>query len=267
MPDQHENIIEVINLIKSFDGRRVLNELNLSIPKGCILVIMGMSGCGKSTLLKHLIGTHRPDSGKISLFGRDITQMNLTQLDETRKKIGILYQSAALFNSMTVGENVAFPLKEHASLNSKIVQIMVRIKLELVGLSGFENLMPSQISGGMKKRVGIARALALDPELVFYDEPGAGLDPITLASIDQLILDLSKKLGITSVVVTHEMTSAFRIADIMVMMHGGKIVEIGTPDQMRESKNPILRQFVAGSVDGPIPMRRDSGEYLKSLTG
>jgi phospholipid/cholesterol/gamma-HCH transport system ATP-binding protein len=228
---------------------------------------MGMSGCGKSTFLKHLVGTLRPDSGEIHLFGHDVTKMKKTPLDELRKKFGILYQSAALFNSMTVGDNVAFPLREHTSLNEKIIRIMVRIKLELVGLSGFENLMPSQISGGMKKRVGIARALALDPELVFYDEPGAGLDPVTLASIDQLILDLSKKLGITSVVVTHEMKSAFRIADLMVMMHGGKIIEAGTPDQIRTSSNLILQQFVSGSADGPIPMRRDSEEYLKSLIG
>ncbi len=262
-----DSIIEVKNLVKSFGPRRVLDQLNLTVKKGSILVIMGMSGCGKSTFLKHLVGTLRPDSGNILLFNEDITQMNQGELDKIRRKIGILYQSAALFNSMTVGENVAFPLREHASLNDKIIQIMVRIKLELVGLSGFENLMPSQISGGMKKRVGIARALALDPELVFYDEPGAGLDPVTLASIDQMILDLSKKLGITSIVVTHEMTSGFRIADQMVMMHGGKIIESGTPDEIRNSKNPIVQQFINGSAEGPIPLRRDSTEYLKTLVG
>lgn len=265
---QFENpVIEVKNLVKSFGSRRVLGGVNFSIPKGCILVIMGMSGCGKSTLLKHLIGTLKPDSGEIRLFGRDITKLKTQELDQLRKRMGILYQSAALFNSMTVGENVAFPLMEHARLAHHIIEIMVRIKLEMVGLSGFESLMPSQISGGMKKRVGIARALALDPELVFYDEPGAGLDPVTLAAIDQLILDLTKKLGITSVVVTHEMASAFRIADFMIMMHGGEVIEMGKPDEMRVSQNPILKQFVQGSADGPIPLRRNSEEYLKSLLG
>jgi phospholipid/cholesterol/gamma-HCH transport system ATP-binding protein len=244
-----EHIIEVKNLVKSFGARKVLDGVNLSIPKGCILVIMGMSGCGKSTFLKHLVGSLRPDSGEIELLGEDITKINQAKLDELRKKFGILYQGAALFNSMTVGDNVAFPLREHTALNEKIIRIMIRI------------------SGGMKKRVGIARALALDPELVFYDEPGAGLDPVTLASIDQLILDLSRKLGITSVVVTHEMKSAFRIADLMVMMHGGKIIEAGTPDQIRASSNPVLQQFISGSADGPIPMKRDSEEYLKSLIG
>lgn len=261
------NIIEVKNLLKRFDGRTVLDHLNLKVEKGKVLVIMGMSGCGKSTLLKHLVGSLQPNEGEIFLLGEDITKLKQSQLDQIRRKIGILYQSAALFNSMTVGENVAFPMKEHSALNEKIINIVIRIKLELVGLSGFENLLPSQISGGMKKRVGIARALALDPEVVFYDEPGAGLDPVTLASIDQLILDLSKKLGITSVVVTHEMDSAFRIADEMVMMHGGKIIESGTPDEIRSSKNPILQQFITGSAEGPIPMRRDSAEYLKSLIG
>lgn len=262
-----DSIIEVKNLVKNFGPRRVLDQLNLTVKKGSVLVIMGMSGCGKSTFLKHLVGTLHADSGDILLFGQNMTRMNQAELDQLRKKVGILYQSAALFNSMTVGENVAFPLKEHTSLNDKIIRIMIRIKLELVGLSGFENLMPSQISGGMKKRVGIARALALDPELVFYDEPGAGLDPVTLASIDQLILDLSRKLGITSVVVTHEMTSAFRIADQMVMMHAGKVIEAGTPDEIRNSKNPVLQQFINGSADGPIPLRRDSDEYLRTLVG
>lgn len=258
-------VIEVKNLVKRFDGRTVLDQLNLKVKKGTVLVIMGMSGCGKSTLLKHLVGTLYPDSGEIFLLSQDITKLKVAALDQLRRKIGILYQSAALFNSMTVAENVAFPMREHASLNEKIMKIMVRIKLELVGLSGFENLMPSQISGGMKKRVGIARALALDPEVVFYDEPGAGLDPVTLASIDELIVGLSKKLGITSVVVTHEMDSAFRIADEIVMMHGGKIIEIGTPSEIRASKNPIVQQFITGSAEGPISTHRDSEAYLTTL--
>ncbi|MBI1884136.1 MAG: ABC transporter ATP-binding protein [Chlamydiae bacterium] len=260
-------ILEVKKLEKSFGSHKVLDEISFSVEKGKILVILGMSGCGKSTLLKHLIGVLKPDRGEIRLLGQEIMRLKPEELDQLRRKVGILYQSAALFNSMTVGENVAFPLREHAKLDEKIIQIVMRIKLELVGLSGFENLMPSQISGGMKKRVGLARALALDPEIVFYDEPGAGLDPVTLAMIDQLILDLSRKLGITSVVVTHEIQSAFRIADQMVMMHGGKILAQGSPSEIRSSDNPIVRQFMTGSAEGPIPMKRESDEYLKSLMG
>lgn len=259
------NVVEVKNLVKSFGNRIVLNGVNLSVQKGEILVIMGMSGCGKSTLLKHVVGSIQPDEGEIYLFNEEITKASPKVMDALRKKFGILYQSGALFNSMTVGENVAFPLVEHSVLDAKIINIMVKIKLELVGLTGFEHLMPSQISGGMKKRVGLARALALDPQIVFYDEPGAGLDPVTAAMIDELILDLSNKLGITSIVVTHEMKSAFRIASRMVMIHGGKIVAEGKPDEIKNSEDPLVQQFIQGSANGPVPLKRSGGEYLNVL--
>lgn len=201
-----EPIIVVEDLVKTFDSRRVLDGVNLAIYKGETLVIMGGSGCGKSTLLRHLIGSLTPDSGRVMLKGVDISNLGSDKLDELKKGFGMLFQSGALLDYMTVEENIALPLKEHTSLDPDIIKIMVKMKLELVGLRGFQDLKPSQLSGGMKKRVGLARAIAMDPEIVFYDEPTAGLDPIMSAVIDKLIIDLSKKLLITSIVVTHELT-------------------------------------------------------------
>ena len=229
-----EFAVQVDDLTRSFDGRKVLDGVSLEVKTGETMVIMGTSGCGKSTLLRHMIGALIPDTGKVHLCGREITNLKEAEMNEIRKRFGMLYQSGALFNSMNVGENVAFPLRQHTDLDEEIIRIIIKIKLELVGLTGFEKLMPSQISGGMKKRVGLARAIAMDPEIVFYDEPGAGLDPITAAVIDLLIMDLTKKLGITSIVVTHEMTSIFRIADRIAMLHEGKVVEVGTPDSHQE---------------------------------
>jgi phospholipid/cholesterol/gamma-HCH transport system ATP-binding protein len=194
-----------------------------------------------------------------------VAQLPPKEFDKVRKKFGMLFQGAALFNSMTVGENVAVPLREHTDLSEEIIHIIVKIKLELVGLTGFEDFYPYQISGGMKKRVALARAIALDPKIVFYDEPGAGLDPITAAMIDQLILDLSSKLQITSVVVTHEMKSAFRIADQMIMLHRGKVVAEGSPEAVKQSSNSYVRQFIHGEPEGAIPFRQSSDAYLKGL--
>jgi len=182
-----------------------------------------------------------------------------------RRKFGMLFQGSALFNSMSVGGNVALPLKEHTDLSDEIIQIIVKVKLELVGLTGFEDFMPYEISGGMKKRVALARAIALDPKIVFYDEPGAGLDPITASMIDQLILDLSKKLKITSVVVTHEMKSAFRIADQIIILHKGKVLETGTAEQIKNSQNAYVQQFINGEPEGAIPFKQTSEAYLKGL--
>ncbi len=260
-------VIELRNLNKTFGARKILDNINLRIEKGETMVIMGGSGCGKSTLLRLIIGALKPDSGEVLLNGKNITRLSEDEMNEVRKKFGMLFQSSALFNSMSVGENVALPLREHTELNESIISIMVKMKLELVGLTGFEHLKPSEISGGMKKRVGLARAIAMDPEIVFYDEPGAGLDPIVGSVIDKLISDLSKKLGITSVVVTHEMNSAFRIADRITMLYQGKILEVGTPEQIKKSDNPIIKQFISGSPDGPIPLKRSSADYLKDLTG
>lgn len=260
-------MIVVKDLVKIYGNRRVLDGVTFTVPKGKTLVIMGGSGCGKSTLLRHMVGLDKPDEGHILIDDQDIARLSGDQLEAARRKFGVLFQSGALFNSMTVGENVALPLREHTTLSEEVIRIMVRIKLELVGLTGFENLMPSQISGGMKKRVGLARAIAMDPQVLFYDEPGAGLDPVVLASIDQLIADMSKKLGVTSIVVTHEMDSAFRIADRMVMLYQGKVVVDGTPEEIRESPDPIVQQFINGSVEGPIPLRQSKDHYLKELFG
>lgn len=258
-------MIQVKQLIKKFGDKTILDGINLTIPEGKITVIMGGSGCGKSTFLKNLIGLLKPDAGEIWIEGREVASLSEKDFDEVRKKFGMLFQGAALFNSQTVGENVALPLREHTDLSEEIIRIIVKIKLELVGLTGFEDFYPHQLSGGMKKRVALARAIVLDPQIVFYDEPGAGLDPITAGMIDQLILDLSRKLKITSVVVTHEMKSAFRIADQMVVLHRGKVLAEGPPETIKQSNDPYVRQFIHGEPEGAIPFRQSSEAYLKGL--
>ncbi|HOE68714.1 MAG TPA: ABC transporter ATP-binding protein [Candidatus Omnitrophota bacterium] len=258
-------MIEIKELVKRFGDRTVLDGVNVVIPEGKITVIMGGSGCGKSTLLRHLIGLHQPTSGEVWVDGRDIAGLDEKGMNEVRKKFGMLFQGSALFNSMTVGENVAVPLKEHTDLSPEIIKIIVRVKLELVGLTGFEDFMPHEISGGMKKRVALARAIALDPKIVFYDEPGAGLDPITASMIDRLILDLSKKLSITSVVVTHEMKSAFRIADQIIILQKGKVLQVGNAEEIKNSRNAYVQQFIQGEPEGAIPFKQTSEAYLKGL--
>jgi phospholipid/cholesterol/gamma-HCH transport system ATP-binding protein len=264
--DKKETIIEIKDLVRNFGERRVLDGVNLQIHKGETIVIMGGSGCGKSTLLRHIIGTIQPDSGKIYIKGVDITTARQNQMDELRKKFGMLFQTGALFDSMTVEENINLPLREHTNLDEKIINIMIKMKLELVGLRGFEKLMPSQLSGGMRKRVGLARAIAMDPEIIFYDEPTAGLDPVVAGVIDKLILDLSNKLSVTSIVVTHDMQSVFRIADRIAMLHKGKILEVGTPDEIRNSNNEYVKQFINGSPEGPIKFFQAGDDYLEHLT-
>ena len=259
-------VIEVKDLVKSFGDRTILDGINLKIPKGEIFVIMGGSGCGKSTLLRHMIGTLKPDSGRVSVLGTDITDLEGSELDEVRKKIGMSFQSSALFDSMTVGENVDLPLREHTKLDRNVIDIMIKMKLELVGLRGFEDLLPSELSGGMRKRVGLARAIAMDPQIVFYDEPTAGLDPIVAAVIGKLILDLSKKLSMTSVVVTHDMKSVMSSADRIAMLYEGKVLEVGTPDEIKNSKNDIIQQFIHGNHDGPVKFFQQKDDYLEQLT-
>jgi phospholipid/cholesterol/gamma-HCH transport system ATP-binding protein len=261
-----EIVISVRNLVKNFGDRRILNDVSVDIFQGETLVVMGGSGCGKSTFLRHLIGSIRPDSGEVWMFGKDIAKASEQEMDEIKKKFGMLFQSGALFDSMTVAENIALPLREHAKLDENIVSIIVKMKLELVGLRGFENLMPSQLSGGMKKRVGLARAIVMDPKIVFYDEPTAGLDPVMTGVVDKLTIDLTKKLQITSVVVTHEMNSVFRIADRIVMLHQGNIMQIGTPDEIKNSKNPYVQQFISGDAEGPISFVQQGDNYLEQLT-
>ena len=260
-------IIEVTELVKSFGDRRVLDGLTFQVRKGETLVIIGGSGCGKSTVLRHLIGTCQPDSGSVRVFGTDLTSASLEELNRVRLRVGVLFQTGALYNSMTVGQNVALPMHEHADLADPIIAIMVKMKLELVGLRGFEDLMPAQISEGMKKRVGLARAIALDPEILFYDEPTAGLDPIMAGVIDVLIMDLARKLGVTSVVVTHDMNSAFKIADRMFMLYQGRVVARGTSGEIRNSPDPVVQQFITGAPDGPIPLRMSKTDFAKDLIG
>ena len=266
MSEKKEIVISVKNVVKNFGPRRILNGITLDIYQGETLVVMGGSGCGKSTFLRHLIGSIRPDSGEVWMFGQDIAKASSDEMDEIRKKFGMLFQSGALFDSMTVGENIALPLREHTKLDNSVISIIVKMKLELVGLRGFENLMPSQLSGGMKKRVGLARAIALDPTIVFYDEPTAGLDPVMTGVVDKLTMDLTKKLQITSVVVTHDMNSVFRIADRIVMFHQGNVLQIGTPDEIRRSKDPIIQQFITGEAEGPISFVQKGDDYLEHLT-
>ncbi|MDD4202918.1 MAG: ABC transporter ATP-binding protein [Candidatus Omnitrophica bacterium] len=261
-----EVVIKVEGLQKSFNGRQVLKDINIEIYRGETFVIMGGSGCGKSTLLRHLIGSLIPDKGSVTILGKDISTLRKSELDDLKKHIGMSFQGSALFDSMTVGENVSLALREHTKLTKDVIDIMVKMKLDLVGLRGFENLMPSQLSGGMKKRVGIARAFAMDPQIVFYDEPTAGLDPIVTAVMDKLVDDLAKALSVTSIIVTHDMSSVFRVADRIAMLYEGKVLEVGTKEQIQNSKNPYVQQFVSGSPDGPIKFFQDKGDYLKELT-
>lgn len=255
---EKEAIISLRNVNKYFGERHVLKNINFDIHKGGIFVIMGCSGSGKSTLLRTITGAIRPESGSVHIKGKDITKAPSHELDEIRKNIGMLFQYSALLDSLTVKENVALPLREHTKLAEEIIGIIVKLKLSLVGLKDFESYYPSQISGGMRKRVGLARAIALDPDIVFYDEPTSGLDPVVSAVTDKLIKDLSKKLLITSVVVTHDMESVFRIADMVAMVHKGELVTVGTPKEIKGSKDPIVQQFISGNVEGPIDLFKGS---------
>jgi phospholipid/cholesterol/gamma-HCH transport system ATP-binding protein len=262
-----EAVIQALNATKVYDGRVILDSIRLDVRRGETLVILGGSGSGKSTLLRLMIGNAICDGGDIVAFGQSLSAMTEDQLDEYRKTVGVLFQSGALFNSMSVAENVALPLREHTDLPDETIEIMVKIKLELVGLRQHADKMPAMLSGGMKKRAGLARAIALDPRVLFYDEPSAGLDPVTSAEIDQLIIDLNKKLGVTSVVVTHEMDSAFRIADRMVLLDRGKFIASGTPQEMRTHPDPLVHQFVFGLAEGPLTDRRRAGGYEEDLLG
>jgi len=247
-----EYAIECIDLHKSFGKHKIHKGINLKIVKGAVTYIIGPSGTGKSVLLKQLCGLMPPTSGKIYVDGADLTQMKRDELKDMRKKFGILFQNAALFDSMNVFQNVAFPIVEHTKKSKEEIAKIVTEKLRLVGLRDIEDKMPSELSGGMRKRVGLARAIALEPDIILYDEPTTGLDPIMCDVVDNLIHDTQKELGITSIVISHDIESTLKIADYIAMLYDGKVVLYGTSDDFKNTDNPYVRQFFAASKEGPI---------------
>ena len=256
-------VISLHDLRVSYGEREILHGISFDVQPGETLVILGGSGSGKSTLLRTLVGLEKPSAGEIWIKGRDIAKTSTAEMDAIRRKIGMSFQSGALFGSMTVGENVALPLREHTRLEDSTIEIILRLKLQQVGLEGFEYYMPAQLSGGMKKRAAVARALAMDPEILFFDEPSAGLDPIIAAGIDQLILELKRAFRMTIIVVTHELASAFLIADRMLLIDKGNIVALGTVQEMRASTQPRVRQFLDRVAEPEIAGEMD---YLQMLT-
>lgn len=245
-------MIEIKGITKTFGAHKVLDNLNLTVQKGSTCVIIGRSGCGKSVLLKHIVRVLFPDTGKIFVDGRDLDKLDAKELDKLRLKIGLVFQGGALFDSLTVGENVGFGLIEHSKI--KHTELLERIEeaLCMVDLSGIVNLMPSELSGGMRKRVALARAICIKPDIILYDEPTTGVDPITADSINELIRSLHDKLKVTSIVVTHDMKSAYRVADRIAMLYHGKIIAEGTAEEIQNSQHPIVHQFINGLAQGPI---------------
>ncbi len=258
-----EPVLSLRNLRVSYGEREILHGITFDVVRGETLVILGGSGSGKSTLLRTLVGLEKPSAGEIWIKGRDLAKTSAAEMEEIRRKIGMSFQGGALFGSMTVGENVALPLREHTKLEDSTIEIILRLKLQQVGLEGFEYYTPAQLSGGMKKRAAVARALAMDPEILFFDEPSAGLDPIIAAGIDQLILELKRAFHMTIIVVTHELASAFLIADRMLLIDKGNIVALGTTEEMRSSTQPRVRQFLDRIAEPEIYGELD---YLQMLT-
>ena len=245
-------MIDIVNLYKSFNNKKVLQGVNLHVERGETMVVIGGSGSGKSVLIKHVIGLLNPDEGCVVVDGVDISHMKENDLNELRKKYGMLFQGAALFDSLTVWENVGFGLMQHTALSKEEIRNKAKSKLEMVGLRGVEDLMPSELSGGMRKRVGLARAIAMDPQIMLYDEPTTGLDPIMADAINDLIIEMKRKLNVTSITITHDMVSAYKICDRIAMLFEGRILEVGTADEIKKSEDPIVHQFITGSSVGPI---------------
>jgi phospholipid/cholesterol/gamma-HCH transport system ATP-binding protein len=245
-------VIRIRGLKKKLGNKQVLNGMDLDVEKGQTVVVLGPSGTGKSVLLKHIIGLMKPDAGSIVVDGEEVATMNEAALIRMRRKFGMLFQGAALFDSMTVGENVGLGLVEHLKLPEDEIARRVAQRLEWVGLRDVEAAKPASLSGGMRKRVGLARAVAMDPQIILYDEPTTGLDPIMADAINTLIRDLQKRLGVTSVVVTHDMKSAYHVGDRLAMLYEGHIVYTGTPEEIRRSSDPLVHQFIEGSSEGPI---------------
>ena len=252
IPDIEENLIEVHGVHKSFGNNHVLRGIDLNVKHGESMVVIGGSGSGKSVLIKCIIGILKPEQGKIYVAGQEIVSLKEKGLYETRKKFGMLFQAGALFDSMKVWENVGFALLQHTNLSKEEVKKTAIEKLNLLGLYHIEDLMPSELSGGMRKRVGLARAIAIEPEILLYDEPTTGLDPIRADSINELIVEMREKIKVTSITITHDMVSAYKIGDRIAMLYQGKITEAGTPDEIKNSTNAIVQQFIQGKAEGPI---------------
>lgn len=260
---QSDTIVKIEGLSAYYADRKILDNINLNISSGEIMAIMGGSGAGKSTLLRHMLGLMQPDSGSIYLFGQEINNLRSKELYKLRQKIGVAFQGGALLTSMTVGDNVALPLREHTKLDENTIRIMVRMKLEMVDLSGCEDLMPAELSGGMLKRAALARAVVMDPKLLFFDEPSSGLDPITAVELDKLILRLKKAMNITIVVITHELQSALSIADRITFLAAGKAIFTGSVAEVKQSNNPYIQDFLNRRVRQNTD---DAAEYLRRLT-
>jgi len=261
------NAIEMADVSFGYDRERpVLRGINMTIPRGRVVAIMGGSGCGKTTILRLIGGQLRQQSGKVLVGGRSVCDMERDELFALRRRIGMLFQFGALFTDMSVYENIAFPIREHTDLAEPLIRDLVLMKLHAVGLRGAAQLLPSELSGGMARRVALARAVALDPMLVLYDEPFAGLDPISLGVVGQLIRRLNDALGITSVVVTHDVYESLKIVDYLYFVSEGRIIAEGTPDEVRHSGDPFVRQFVDGEPDGPVPFHYPARPYAEELT-
>ncbi len=262
-----DTLVEIKNLTFNREERCIYNGISLNIPKGKVTAIMGPSGIGKTTLLRLIGGQLKPASGDILFAGQNIPELSRSALYEIRKRISMLFQSGALFTDMSVFDNVAFPIREHTKLPENIIEKMVMMKLEVVGLRGARHLKPSELSGGMARRAALARAIALDPELILYDEPFAGQDPISMGVIVRLIKDLNDALGLTSVVVSHDVHEVMSIADYIYIVAEQKIIGQGTPDEIRAQQSPLVRQFIKGEHDGPVPFHFPAKDFKDDLLG